>query len=299
MEHRRRKVFREGNKTATVLMYAAAALLALVCIYPIYYVLIMSLSEAKYVVAGNVYWVPRGFNLDPYKVLVRDGKMWRAYANTILYTAVNTVLNLAFSTTIAYGLCYKKLIGKKFLTMYLLIPMYISGGMIPLFLLIMRLGIYDSPFSLILPNLVGITNIIMIRSYFRTVPGSLEDAARIDGAGVIQVLVNVFIPLSKPIFAVLAVYSIVGNWNSWLGAMLYLPHEQWHPLQMYLRKLLVNNDVKSLTSVMASMEAAKREMSNTQLKYAMIIFTSLPVLFTYPFFQKYFVKGMVLGSLKE
>lgn len=156
-------------------------------------------------------------------------------------------------------------------------------------------------FGVFHPLYITSWNIILVKAYFRSIPESLTEAARIDGASLVQVLLKVFVPLGKPIFAVLAVYTIVGVWNSWFSAMLYLPHTEWQPLQMYLRRILVESK-QTLTQVMdaaTAKELAMRQLSNAQLKYAMIIFTTLPVLCTYPFFQKYFVKGMVLGSLKE
>ena len=292
---------REGNPAITVLLYIAAGAMAFITLYPMYYVLILSLSEPQFAATMKVYTWPKGFNLGAYEILVKDAKMWRAYANTFLYVVCNTVLVVTTCTLVAYGLSYKNLIGRKFLTMFLLVPMYFSGGMIPHFLLIMKLGLYDSPLSQIIPAAFSIWDIILIRSFFRTIPDSLVDAAKIDGAGVLQVLTNVFLPLGKPIFAVIAVYTIVSTWNSWFNAMIYLPHTAWQPLQLHLRRVLVSSS-QTLSQVMdqaAAREAAAKELSNAQLQYAMIIFTSLPVLAAYPFFQRYFVKGMVLGSLKE
>lgn len=297
----KRNGIREGNPFATFLIYLACALIAFITLYPMYYVLILSLSEPKFAATMKVYVIPKGFSLAAYEMLVKDLKMWRAYANTLLYVIPVTILMIVTSTTVAYGLNYKKLIGRKFLTMFLLIPMYIGGGTIPVFLLMMKLGLYDSPLSQIIPGCFSIWNIILVRSYFRSIPETLSEAAKIDGAGVLQVLLNIIVPLGKPIFAVIAVYTIVGVWNSWFSAMLYLPHTQWQPLQMYLRRMLIDSTqtIKQVMDAATAREMAKRQMSNAQLKYAMIIFTSLPVLCTYPFFQKYFIKGMVLGSLKE
>ena len=169
------------------------------------------------------------------------------------------------------------------------------------FLLINKLGLYDNPLSQILPVCFSIWNIILVKAFFSSIPESLREAAKIDGANVYQILLKVYLPLSKPILAVIAVYTIVGVWNSWFNAMVYLPHTKWQPLQLYLRRVLIEN-TKQITEVLspsAAQELARKQMSNAQLKYAMIIFTTLPVLFTYPFFQKYFVKGVMLGSLKE
>ena len=284
MKRKKRSGIREGNRFATFLMYFACVMIAFITLYPMYYVLILSLSSPQYASTMRVYTIPKGFDLSAYKVLVQNSTMWRAYLNTIVYVLPNTVLMIITSSVVAYGLNYKKLIGRKWLTMFLLIPMYFGGGMIPTFLLIVKLGLYDSPLSQIIPSCF-----------------SISEAAKIDGAGVLQVFTRVMIPLGKPIFAVVAVYTIVGVWNSWFGAMLYLPHTDWQPLQLYLRRLLIEatQSVKEVVDAATAREIAERQLSNAQLKYAMIIFTSLPVLCTYPFFQKYFIKGMVLGSLKE
>ena len=301
MNRKKKSGIREGNQAATVLMYAACILIAFITLYPMYYVLILSLSAPEFASTMRVYTIPKGFDLSAYEVLIKDMKMWRAYANTVLYVVPTTVLMIFTSSVVAYGLNYKKLIGRKFLTMFLLIPMYFSGGIIPSFLLMVRLGLYDTPFSQIIPACFSIWNIILVKAYFRSIPESLSEAAKIDGAGLLQIFTRVVIPLGKPSFAVIAVYTIVGVWNSWFNAMLYLPHTEWQPLQMYLRRVLIEatQSLKQVMDAATAREMAMRQLSNAQLKYAMIIFTSLPVLCTYPFFQKYFVKGMVLGSLKE
>ena len=298
---KRKNKIKEGNPFATVLMYAVCVLIGFITLYPMYYVLILSVSAPEFASTMKVYWFPKGFDLSAYKVLIQDTKMWRAYANTVLYVASTTILMILTSAVVAYGLNYKKLIGRKYLNMFLLIPMYFSGGTIPSFLLITKLGLYDSPLSQIFPACFSIWNIILVKAYFQSIPDSLSEAAKIDGAGLIQVFTKIMIPLGKPIFAVVAVYTIVGVWNSWFNAMLYLPHTEWQPLQMYLRRVLIEStqSLKQVMDAATAREFAMKQLSNAQLKYAMIIFTSLPVLCTYPFFQKYFVKGMVLGSLKE
>lgn len=301
MNKKKKSVVREGNTFATFLMYLGCVVIGFLTVYPMYYVLILSLSAPEYAATMRVYTWPKGFDLSAYKVLTGDMKMWRAYANTVLYVVPTTILMILSCSVVAYGLNYKKLIGKKFLTAFLLVPMYFSGGIIPSFLLMTKLGLYDTPFSQIIPACFSIWNIILVKVYFKSIPESLSEAARIDGAGVMQIFTKVIIPLGKPIFAVVAVYTIVGVWNSWFNAMLYLPHTEWQPLQMYLRRVLIEatQSLKQVMDAATAREMAARQLSNAQLKYAMIIFTSLPVLCTYPFFQKYFVKGMVMGSLKE
>lgn len=301
MQLMNRNRIREGNKAVTALLYIAATIICLVTLYPMYYVLILSVSEPAAAATLKVYTIPKGFALDSYALLVKDMKMWRAYANTILYAAVTTMLMLITCVLAAYPLTHKGLAGRKYVNMFLLVPMYFSGGMIPSFLLITKLGLYNHPLSQILPACFSIWNIILVKSYFSSIPETLREAAKIDGANAYQILFRVYLPMSTPILAVIAVYTIVGVWNSWFNALVYLPKLDWQPLQLYLRRVLVEN-TQNLTQVLdpdTAREMAIRQMSNAQLKYAMIIFTTLPVLFVYPFFQKYFVKGIMLGSLKE
>ena len=291
---------REGSRIATVIMYAIAVFVIFITIYPMYYVFILSLSEPRYALTMQVYTIPRGFNLTAYQMLVADSKIWRAFGNTVMYAVSTTILMLTTSVLGAFPLTFKSLIGRKYINTYLLITMFFSGGLIPSFLLIMKLGMYDSPLALIIPGCFSVWNIILTKAYLSTIPETLREAAKIDGANVYQILLRIYLPLSTPILAVVAVYTIVGTWNSWFSALVYLPHLDWQPLQLYLRRMLV---VSQNPQDMMGSEEVKRmlelQLSYAQLKYAMIIFTSLPVLFTYPFFQKYFMKGIMLGSLKE
>ncbi len=301
MKKKHSNKIKNGNTTVTVILYVLAGLIALITVYPMYYVVIQSISDSKYTLAGNLYFYPKEITFHAYKLVMGDSGLWRAYGNTILYVIIITLLTLLTSICLAYGLCYKNLIGKKYLTMYLLIPMYFSGGLIPGFLLILNLGLYDSPWAIILTSSFSIWYSILVRSYFRTIPDSLAEAAKMDGAGLIQILTKIYIPMCKPIFAVVAVYAIIGVWNSWFSASVYLPSKDWQPLQMYLRRILVENEAKPTVgmSIDAAKEMAMKALTYAQLKYSMIVVTTLPVLVVYPFFQKYFVKGMVLGSLKD
>ncbi|GHT95407.1 sugar ABC transporter permease [Spirochaetia bacterium] len=291
---------REGSRTATVILYILAAAVVVITLYPMYYVLILSLSDPQYAMTMQVYIIPRGFSLQAYKILTMDPEIWRSFRNTVLYAGSSTILMLITSILGAFPLTYKSLVGRKYINTFLLITMFFSGGLIPSFLLVLRLGMYDTPWALIIPGCFSVWNIILVKSYFSSVPETLREAAKIDGANVYQILWRVYLPLSVPILAVIAVYTIVGTWNSWFGAMIYLPHLEWQPLQLYLRRILtLTQPAAEVMSPSAAAEMAALRLSYAQLKYAMIIFTSLPVLFTYPFFQKYFMKGIMLGSLKE
>jgi putative aldouronate transport system permease protein len=297
---KRKNKIREGSRIADVIMYAMAALLVFITLYPMYYVLILSLSDPRYAMTMEVYAAPKGFSLGAYKILIADKSIWRALANTIMYAASTTVLMLATSILGAFPLTSKTLAGRKYVNMYLLITMFFSGGLIPLFLLVMKLGIYNTPLALIMTSCFSVWNIILVKAFLSTIPETLREAAKIDGANVYQILWKIYLPLSTPILAVISVYTVVGMWNSWFGAMVYLPDLKLQPLQLLLRRMLILSQTPGdVFNAEAARQMAELRLAYSQLKYAMIIFSSLPVLATYPFFQKYFVRGIMLGSLKE
>ena len=293
---------REGSKIADVIIYIVAALFALISLYPLYYVLILSLSSPENAITMQVFGWPKGFYLDGYRRILTDTKLWIAYRNTIGYALAQMILMLIICSMAAYTLSSKHLKGRKFLNFFLLIPMYFSGGIIPLFLLVLRLGIYDTPWALILPGSFNIWYIILIKSYFSTIPESLREAAQIDGANSYRILLNVYLPTSKPILAVVALYTIINVWNGWYRAAIFLASSNLQPLQLYLRKVLIEQSVDLSQEFLTAEELLqdqKERLSNNQLKYTVIIISSLPMLIAYPYFQKFFVKGVMMGSLKE
>lgn len=291
---------RQGSRAVDVLFYIMALLVCLATLYPFYFVVIMSISSPSEVAAMNVFWYPKGFFLGSYELIVGDAKMWRAYFNTFVYVSCGTVLNCLMAVLGAYPLTVRNLAGRKWVVRFLLIPMYFGGGLIPAYLLVNKLGLYNTMGAIIIPGAVSIWNIILVRTYFQTIPESLKESAFVDGASHLQLLFKIMIPVSKPIIAVIAIYTIVGIWNNWFDALVYLPNEKLHPLQMYLYRVVVQQTVDlKMLSMEDAQTAANNMLTNLQLKYSIIVFTTLPVLFTYPFFQKYFVKGAMLGSLKE
>ena len=198
--------------------------------------------------------------------------IYTGYGVTIARTVIGALTHVICTAMFAYGLSKKDLLFRPFYTVLCMIPMYFGGGMIPTFLLINKLGLYDNPLSQILPVCFSIWNIILVKAFFSSIPESLREAAKIDGANVYQILLKVYLPLSKPILAVIAVYTIVGVWNSWFNAMVYLPHTSWQPLQLYLLRVLIEN-TKQITEVLspsAAQELARKQMSNAQLNYAML-----------------------------
>lgn len=291
---------KEGSLAADIILYAIAIFVCVITVYPMYYVIIRSISDPVKSLTRPVIFYPQGLYFGSYKLIIQDANMWRAYANTIFYVVCGTVLMLISSVLGGYPLVVNNLIGRKWIVRFLLIPMYFSGGMIPTFLLINKLNMYDSYLAMILPGAVGIMNIILTRTYFTTIPISLSESAKMDGANHFRILAQIYVPLSKPILAVIAIYTIVGIWNSWFNAMIYLPSAEKHPLQMYLQRILVSQtvDLTQLKTAEDVREAQERALGATQMKYSMIVFITLPILFVYPLFQKHFIKGVMLGSLK-
>ncbi|MEG0691531.1 MAG: carbohydrate ABC transporter permease [Oscillospiraceae bacterium] len=294
-----KNAIKEGSKAFDIVVYVLAGILCLITVYPMYYVIILSISDPIHVAAGNIFLVPKGFSLNSYQMIFADVAMWRAYANTIFYVVATTLLMLITCVLAAYPLTSKSLIARKFITIFILIPMYFGGGLIPTYLLMTKIGLYNNSLAIILPAAVSVWNIILTRTYFNSIPETVRESASIDGASHFTILFRIYIPLAKPILAVVAIYTIVSTWNSWFNAMIYLPNPDLQPLQLYLRRVLIENTVDLTKLPMNEVEAAvQKQLSNMQLKYAMIVFTTLPVLITYPFFQKHFVKGIMVGSLK-
>ena len=291
---------RDGSSAATAALYVLSIIICIVTLYPMYYVIIKSISDPQLTLTRPVILYPQGLYFGAYELIFRNKDMWIAYGNTLIYVTTTTILMIMTSVMAAYPLISKKLAGRKFVVAYLLIPMYFGGGLIPSFLLINSLGLYNTRLALIIPGAVGIWNIILTRTYFASIPGELSEAAYIDGASTYQVLFQIYVPLAKPIIAVIAIYTIVGVWNSWFGANIYQTKTELHPLQMYLQRVLISQsvDLNKLKTKEEIEQARQVALGAQQLKYALIVFITLPILCVYPLFQKQFMKGIMLGSLK-
>ena len=298
-----KNTIRDKSLAATIIIYVIVAFLAFVCLYPMYFVLVTSLSDPQYAQQMNIYWFPRsktGVFLGSYKRLVTDANMWLAYRNTIVYTILPTLFMLITCSLCAYPLTSPRLVGRKVVNIFLLIPMYFGGGLIPSFLLRTKLGLYNNMWAVIIPASFSIWYIILTRTYFASIPEELREAAKIDGANNYQCLFRIYVPNAKPILAVIAIYTLVARWNAWYDAMIYIPNLALQPLQLYLRRILVEQtvDLTQVTSAADMETLVLQQMSNDQMKFAMIIFTTLPIIFAYPFLQRYFIKGVMVGSLK-
>ncbi len=298
----RKKLKRLTLFDVIVLILSAGA--CFITIYPMWYVIIMSVSDPVVAAGSGVTFWPSGFYLGSYQIILREMDFWLSVRNSVLYVIAGLVLMLATTLLVAYPLTRPNLKGRKACVIFLLIPMYFSGGMIPSFILITKLGLYNTPWATILPGAYGIWNIILCKTYLQSIPHELAEAAYIDGAGNMQALTRIYLPLAKPVLAVISIYTIVGIWNSWFGAKLYQPNPAIQPVQLYLQKVLVEQSVdlskmmeQNMTQEMMEAMTAKA-MSARQLKYSMIVVVTLPIIMVYPMFQKHFVKGVMLGSLK-
>lgn len=291
---------KEGSRIATIIIYVTCGLICLITLYPFYYVLIQSFADPAEVMAGTTWIWPKKFYWGSYELILSDPAMWKSYAYTLFYVVTGTVLTLFTSVMGAYPLSVPTLWGRSFVVKYVIFPMYFSGGLITTFILMTQLKLYNNVWAMIIPGAVNIWNLILVRTFFLTIPDSLKESAVLDGAGHLRILFSIVVPLSKPVLAVISIYTIVGIWNSWFNALIYLPNPELHPLQFYLYRVMIAQSV-DLTQIigMAGLEEALQKIqANYQLKYALIVFTTLPVIFTYPFFQKHFVKGVMIGSLK-
>lgn len=282
-------------------VYIVMALLLVIVAYPLWFVIIASVSDPAALSFGRVVIWPEGFTLAGYKEVIGYSRIWRAYANTIGYTVCDVMLTVTLTLLAGYSLSRPDLIGKKLIVIYMTITMFFSGGLIPTYLTVKSMGLVDVPAVVFILGCVGVRNIIIVRTFIQgNIPESLIEAAFLDGCSHTKFLLWVVVPLSMPVIAVIALFTAVGQWNSWFTAMIYLRDQQWHPLQMVLRDLLISQtamtqDVLETTSGDDSVAAAQLALS---MRYALIIVTTLPIMCVYPFLQKYFVKGMTMGAIK-
>ncbi len=273
--------------------------LSVVMLYPFIFVLSASLSGNAYVAAGQVTLLPKGFNTRAYEAVLGYKVVWRAYGNTILYTVVGTSVNLIITMLGAYPLSRPDFYGKNVFTFFIAVTMIFSGGLIPNFLVVRSLGLYNSMWALILPGALSTMNMIIMRTFFQGIPDALEEAATIDGCSDIQILVKIILPLSIPSIMTIGMFYAVSHWNSWFSAMIYLRDSEKYPLQLVLRQIVLQNQVNDLLSSQqgTTIEESTNLIAET-IKYAVIMVAVIPILCVYPFIQKYFVKGTMVGSIK-
>lgn len=286
-----------GDRVYYAIVYFVLLLLALLVVYPLYFVVIASFSSADAVLAGRVYLFPVDIDFTGYIRCFERTDIWIGYGNTIWYTAAYTVLSVVFTVTAAWALSRKTLPFRKFFMIFFTITMFFGGGLIPFYKVVSDLGMLDNPLSIILPGTVSAWNLFMAKTFFQTgVPDSIIEAAELDGANRLRLFVSVILPLSMPIVAVLALYYAVGQWNSYFNAMIFLQDANLFPLQLVLKEILTASE--STTGGSGETILEQFRLAN-QLKYVTVIISSLPVFCLYPFVQKFFAQGVMVGSLKD
>ena len=270
--------------------------MAFVTLYPLWHVLMASISIPTRIMAHRgLLFLPLGLSDEAYVQVFKHPLLIRSYLNTIFYVLVGTTINMVMTFHGAYVLSRRNVYFKKHIMIMITITMFISGGMVPDYLLISGLGMLNTPWAILLPGAIGTYNMVMMRTYFQGIPYELEESARIDGATDIRILYQIILPVSTPIIAVIALYYGVGHWNSWFNAMIYLTDRQLFPVQLVLREILIEGSMDALedTAINSSWKAVEET-----LKYATIIVATVPILCVYPFLQKYFDKGVLVGALK-
>ncbi|RRJ64845.1 carbohydrate ABC transporter permease [Paenibacillus oralis] len=272
-------------------------LLCFLTLYPFIYILFASLSDpAEMARFRGMLFYPLGFSFDAYKAVLENPMVTTGYRNTLFYVTTGTVINLMMTTLGAYALSRRNVYFKNHIMLMIVITMVFSGGLIPSYLLINHLGMLNTPWALLLPGAINSFNLIIMRTAFQGIPASLEESARIDGANDWVVMTRIIIPLSMPVIAVMILWYAVGHWNSYFNALIYLRDRELFPLQLVLREILISN---STDSMMTGAAAGDRLDIGITIKYATIIVSTLPILVLYPFLQKYFVHGVMIGALKE
>ena len=281
-----------------VIVVAVFSVLALLTLYPFYNVLIMSLSNTLSVAKHTPYLLPYAFDLTGYKTILQDMYFLKAFMVSLFVTIVGTSVNMFLSVTGAYVLSKRDLIGRKFILTMILFTMLFSGGLVPTYMMVKGLGLINSIWVLVLPTAISTYYLIIMKNYFLNLPAGLLEAARLDGANEWKILWNVAIPISKPFIATFALFYSVERWNEWYNALLYINEKNLAPLQIYLREILVSLNTQ-LSTQAQQMISSTQKVSTTAVQMATIIITAVPILCVYPFLQKYFVNGIMVGGLKE
>lgn len=271
-------------------------LLVCVTIYPIIYEVAISFSSAQYVQANQVTILPKGFNTGAYKKLIEYQLFWRSYLNTIMYAVLGTTINLILTSMLAFCLSRRELIFRKQFTLFIIVTMFFSGGMIPNFLLINWLGIYNTVWAIVLPGAISTYNMIIVRTYMSSLPEEVIESVRLDGANDVQILLKIVLPLSKSTLATVGLFYFVGHWNSYFAPMIYLKDKSMLPLQVILKEMIVDQNIDSLGLTSSDLKSAMP--TSEMFTAASIVLSLVPVLCAYPFVQKYFVKGVMVGSVK-
>lgn len=287
------------TKAFDILIYIILAIVLIVTIYPLWYVTVASISSPSDIISGNVKFWPVNISFEAYKRVFRNSEIWTGYCNSIFYTIIGTLTNVVLTTMLAYPLSRPYFLGKNIIMAIVTFTMFFNGGMIPTYLLVKNLGLLDSMWAVILPTAISTWNLFIMRTYFKTsISEALIDAARIDGASHIGILCKIVLPLSKSILGVMVLFYGVVHWNSYFEPMIYFSSKEKLPLQVVLRDILLMSKSSTMMESMSE-GSVDQALLYEGIKYAIIFIASIPLLAIYPFVQKYFVKGVMIGAIKE
>ena len=284
----------------TIFNYVLLTIFLLIIFYPLYYIFICSFSSGIAIVKNQVKLWPVGFNLDGYKAIFKYNMLVTGFGNSIFYAVVGTFTNVVITILAAYPLSRKRVPGKNFIMFLFVFTMLFNGGLIPTYLLVKDLGLLYTRWAMIIPGAMSVWNMIITRTYFQTtIPDELLEASQLDGCSDIKFLMKIVLPLSKPIIAVITLFYAVGHWNAFFNALIYLNDTKMFPLQLVLRDILISNTTNSQMLTNLSMDdIVYKENLAQMLKYSVIVVSSVPMLILYPFIQKYFVQGLMVGAIK-
>ncbi|MBP3727739.1 MAG: carbohydrate ABC transporter permease [Pseudobutyrivibrio sp.] len=288
-----------SDKVSDIILVIIIVALIIVIAYPLYYVLVASVSNPYDVYAGKTFLLPSEFSLKGYKAVFSDPSLYTGYINSIKYTIIGTIFSVTMLYLTAYPLAQRDLPGRKYISLFFIITMYFGGGLIPTYLIVKDTGLIGNMWSLFIPGGVSVANMILVRNYFETsIPHELIEAAQIDGCDKLKVFLKIVIPLSMPIMSVMVVFSMVAYWNDWFTALIYLPKPEMAPLPLVLRNILIKSSASATQASTISGGYAELNKLTEMIKFASIVVAAAPMLIIYPFVQKYFEKGMMAGAVK-
>jgi len=293
-------IIRKGYNAADFVIYSVLTLLALITVFPFYNMVLVSLAPYKYVAGGQLYLYPHGWDLQNYKIIFSDRTLISAFRISGFNTLFGTALAMVITTCAGYGFSKKSLPGRTLLLMLFVITMYFGGGLIPWYLMLKDLGFIDNILVMTVPMSLSVFNMILMKNYFGTIPDSLPESARIDGASEFRIMIQIVIPISMPIMATIALFYAVGFWNEWWSAMIFIQQKNnLIPLQLLLRRIVIESSIDLGNAMANSFRSANKAIYTIGLQMASVTVATVPILLVYPFVQKYFARGIMLGAIKS
>lgn len=287
----------KGPSYGDVIVNILMILVCFIALYPVWYTIVISFNDSSDAMRGGIYWFPRKFSLESYKTVFQDKTIIQAFVVTILRTVIGTVTSVFFTAMVGYAFSKKHIMGNKFYTIMGTVTMFFGGGLIPYFITLKNLGLYDHFLVYIIPGLFSFWNMIIFMSFFRELPAGLEESAKLDGANDMMIFVRIVIPLSMPVIATIALFNGVGHWNDYFAGVMYVNKSELQPIQTYLYRIVASASASKAVVAMPAGVAAQ-QVSSQSVRLATMVVTTFPIMCVYPFLQKYFVKGMLIGSIK-